>query len=131
MNPIKVAICGFIIFIISVVLIGIYYIKIRNNTYDNEIIINMEESSNYRYKYLNQVLEEKGIKYKNNNRGIFINFEYNPNYFRELKIINYILNDILYYTKVDYYYDDDHIENSTMITIGEKNGYIISEKKEI
>lgn len=58
-------------------------------------------------------------RYRNNNlRGIYIDFIYNPNYYFELSVLKFMLQEILRYNpNLNYEYDYENRPDSTIVTV--------------
>lgn len=61
-------------------------------------------------------------------KGIYVDLIYNPNFNSELKIVQYILIEILNKTKINFFYDFENLSNSTVITTGFEEGYVLSKR---
>lgn len=82
--------------------------------------------NSHNIKEFDSFVSEK--KYPKEPLGIYVDFIYNPNFNTELKIVQYILLEILNKTKINFFYDFENLSNSTIITTGFEEGYVIGKK---
>lgn len=61
-------------------------------------------------------------------RGIYVDFIYNPNFYYELSVVKYMIEDILFYNnQTPFYYDDRRDRNSVKVTVGVENAILLEE----
>lgn len=140
----KIIYCLNICFIF--VLLGVlYFFNYSGNSFTNNVLNNKDsfeeknddrfyvlEDNKKTYFHSNNMKEFDSFvtvkKYVKEPLGIYVDFIYNPNFNTELKIVQYILLEILNKTKINFFYDFENLSNSTVITTGYEEGYIIGKK---